>query len=112
MFKIGGVIMSRSWTWRKHQEERMIAKRLNALKLNDCDFDYDHEFGVRTGSYEWYLPIKHALGKYNLVCSCWVCRDQKYRDTMRHRVKQEFQNQLKLENFEEIITSEIKVRDW
>lgn len=103
--------MSRSWEWRKHHEERLIKKRLEKAREWDSNYDYDHEFEVRTGWYEWLLPVKHMLSKYNLCCSCWVCRDQKYRNTMRHRVNQEFHNQLKLKSFEEIMTNDIKVRD-
>lgn len=55
------------------QRKRVIAKRLrllNAMCAGPRYVDLRKFFESRKGRY----------AKYNLVCSCWACRDPKYRE--------------------------------
>lgn len=67
--------MQRTRPWRRAQRQRIINKRLSIVKnkwyLNKDWIEFNW---MKNGS---------RLAKYNLVCSCYGCRDFKYRET-RH----------------------------
>lgn len=54
--------------YRRHQEQRVIARRLRIV-ANIWDSPY--------GPHEGY-PKPHRLAKFNLVCSCVMCSWPKY----------------------------------
>jgi len=53
----------------RYQRRRYIAKRLGLIRRI---YPYDCR--------DWYFKHAWRLSKWNLVCSCGLCRDRKYRD--------------------------------
>ena len=53
----------------RYQRRRYIAKRLDLIRRL---YPYDCR--------AWYFEHAWRLSKWNLVCSCGLCRDEKYRD--------------------------------
>src|SRR5690349_14351911 len=58
-----GVLMKRTWNERRHYDQKVMRRRWNLLR--------------NAWNSGWYPP-KHFLSKYNLVCSCGMCRGEKY----------------------------------
>lgn len=65
----------RTRSWRRAQRQRVIRKRLHIVK---------NKWYLSKDWLEWnWLKEGSRLAKYNLVCSCFMCSDEKYRDTPR-----------------------------
>ena len=47
------------------------------------------EIGAAGGGQQVFeiFPVSGRLDRHNLVCSCGICRDQKYRDAPRNRAQ-------------------------
>lgn len=72
--------MNRTASERRHHRDRVIEKRKGII-ANAWGRDV---LGFKEGQ----------LSKHNLVCSCPMCRDEKYRDHSRYEMKRELQEEL------------------
>jgi len=68
-------VYHKSDDYRRHQEQRVIAKRLEIIASI-----WDSPYYRREG-----YPKPHRLAKYNLVCSCPMCSYEKYRRPIEKR---------------------------
>lgn len=69
----------RSEDMRRHHRRRVIARRVAVIRQ-----------AWRRNVLGWH---EGQLSKHNLVCSCPMCRDEKYRDHDRARLKQELRKE-------------------
>jgi hypothetical protein len=74
--------MKRDRAWRRFQNEKIIKKRLNIIKIWCSGSHYDGKHDHFERSREYIVP--GYLKKWNFTCSCYMCKI----DTDKFNVKQ------------------------
>lgn len=83
--------MQRTKRYRRYQRQKKIAKRLHILRSREDN--YTRRFYREYGKIPWYEETPGKLDKFNLTCSCWMCKDLKKSNSSErtpHREKRKY----------------------